>query len=160
MSDEPTNVSDTADREIVISRLLDAPRELVWKVWTEPEHVAKWWGPNGFSTTIEEMDVRPGGVWRQTLHGPDGTHYPNKSVFIEVVKPQRIVFKHGGSKEGAQGVTFTATWTFEAVGNQTRVTMRSIFPTAADRDRVVREFGAVEGGKQTLSRLADYLGTM
>ncbi len=149
--------SATADREIVITRVFDAPRELVWEVWTNPRHVAQWWGPNGFSTTIEEMDVRPGGVWKHTMHGPDGTDYPNKSVFKEVVKPERIVYTHGGGRPGDRGVSFLSTWTFEAVGDQTRLTMRALFASAADRDRVVRDYGAIEGGKQTLARLADYL---
>src|SRR5271156_6753607 len=96
-------VEDTGDREIVITRIVDAPRELVWEAWTDPKHVAQWWGPRGFSTTIEEMDVRPGGVWRHTMHGPDGTNYPNKSVFTEVVKHERIAFSHGGGKKGGPG---------------------------------------------------------
>lgn len=150
-----------SDREMILTRVLDAPRELVWKVWTEPEHVAQWWGPNGFSTTIEEMDVRPGGTWKHTMHGPDGMNYPNKSVFKEVVIPERIVFTHGGGREdGSAGATFESTWTFEALGDKTRITLRAVFPTVEDRDRVIREFGALEGGKQTLTRLAEYLKHM
>jgi uncharacterized protein YndB with AHSA1/START domain len=146
------------DREIVISRVLNAPRELVWEVWTDPKHVVHWWGPNGFTTTIETMDVRPGGVWKHVMHGPDGTDYPNKSVFREVVKPQRIVYSHGGGREGGPGASFEATWTFDALeGNKTRATGRMLFPSAAARDHVVREFNAIEGGKQTLGRLAGYL---
>ena len=91
--------ADTSDREIVISRVFDAPRERVFEAMTDPKQVVKWWGPNGFTTTIHEMDVRPGGVWRHTMHGPDGTDYPNKSVFLEVVKPERIVYKHSGGKK-------------------------------------------------------------
>src|SRR6266852_4602923 len=79
------------DREIVITRLLDAPRELAFQAWTEPQHVAHWWGPNGFTNTIHEMDVRPGGVWRFIMHGPDGTDYKNEIVYVEVVKPERLV---------------------------------------------------------------------
>ena len=153
--------TDASDREIVITRVVDAPRELVWEAWTNPEHVARWWGPNGFTTTIEKMDVRPGGVWQHVMHGPDGTDYPNKSVFQEILKPARIVMSHGGGRKGARGVTFVATWTFEPVdGNKTRVTIHSVFPSAEDRDRVVREYGAIEGGKQTLARLAGHLPAM
>src|SRR5271170_6970154 len=90
----------TADREIVISRVFDAPRELVWQAWTDPKQVVRWWGPNGFTTTIEVMDVRPGGVWKHVMLGPDGTNYPNESLFQEVVSPERIVFAHGGAREG------------------------------------------------------------
>jgi uncharacterized protein YndB with AHSA1/START domain len=151
---------DTPDREIVITRVFDAPRTLVWEAWTNPKHVAQWWGPRSFTTTIQEMDVRPGGVWRQIMHGPDGTDYPNRSVFIEIVKPERIVFKHGGGKAGGPGVQFESTWTFAEQGEKTLLTLHMRFASAADRDKVVREYGAIEGGKQTLARLAAHLPTM
>ena len=158
MSQDDHPAAEAAGREIVLTRVFDAPRELVWEVWTNPRHVAQWWGPNGFTTTIEEMDVRPGGTWKHVMHGPDGTDYPNKSVFHEVVKPERIVYTHGGGRKGDRGVSFLSTWTFEELdGRRTRVTMRAVFPSAADRDRVVRDYGAIEGGRQTLARLADYL---
>lgn len=147
------------DRQIVISRIFDAPRELVWEAWTDPEQVVKWWGPNGFTTTIEKMEVRPGGVWKHVMHGPDGAEYPNKSVFIEVVKPERIVYAHGGARKGEKGVRFRSTWTFEAIGGKTRLTISMVFETAPDRDRVVKDYGAIEGGKQTLARLAEHLQT-
>jgi uncharacterized protein YndB with AHSA1/START domain len=151
----------TADREIVISREFNAPRELVWEAMTNPKHVVNWWGPRGFSTTIETMDFRVGGVWQHVMRGPDGVNYPNKSVFKEIVKPERIVYSHGGKREGGPGVSFESTWTFDLVGdNKTKVTIRMVFPTAADRDRVVKEFGAIEGGKQTLERLGEYLPKM
>jgi uncharacterized protein YndB with AHSA1/START domain len=154
-------VESGSDREIVISRELAAPRELVWQAWTDPKHVVNWWGPNGFSTTIEEMDVRVGGTWKHTMHGPDGANYPNKSVFKEVVKPERIVYSYGGGREDGPGASFVATWTFEALSeNKTRLTIRMVFPSATARDFVVKEFGALEGGKQTLGRLAEYLPGM
>jgi uncharacterized protein YndB with AHSA1/START domain len=149
--------ASTADREIIITRTFDAPRELVWEAWTNPEHVAQWWGPDGFTTTIEKMDVRVGGVWKHVMHGPDGTDYPNKSLFTAIVKPERIEYSHGGGRKGDPAAQFDATWTFEVVGKQTKVTIYMLFPTAADRDRVVNVYGAIEGGKQTLARLADYL---
>jgi uncharacterized protein YndB with AHSA1/START domain len=155
-----TEESTAADREIVLSRVFDAPRERVWRAWTDPEQVVKWWGPRGFTTTIHEMDVRVGGVWRHTMHGPDGSDYPNKSVFVEVVEPERIVYSHGGAKMGGTAAQFNSTWTFEAQGDKTKLTMRLVFPTAEDCDRVVREYGAVEGGKQTLERLAEHLAKM
>ncbi len=150
----------TSDREIVITRVFDAPRELVWEAWTDPKHVVQWWGPRGFTTTIQEMDVRTGGVWKHVMHGPDGTDYPNKSVFIEVVKPERIVYSHGGGKKGGPGAQFKATWTFEAQGNKTKLTMCLLFKSAADRDKTEKEYGAIEGGNQTLTRLGDYLAKM
>ena len=155
-----TPTANSSDREILVSRVFDAPRELVWEAWTNPKHVANWWGPRGFSTTIEVMDVRPGGVWKHVMRGPDGAEYPNMSVFQEVVKPERIVFSHGGAKKGGPGANFVSTWTFEDVGGKTRLTVRMVFATAEERDAVVRNFNAVEGGKQTLERLAGYLPGM
>lgn len=142
---------------IVISRIVSAPRELVWEVMTNPGHVVHWWGPNGFTTTIQKMEVKPSGVWKHMMHGPDGTDYPNSSVFREVVKPERIVYSHGGGKQGGPGVHFVATWTFEALGDQTKVTIKMVFDTAADREHVIKEYGAIEGGKQTLGRLDTYV---
>jgi len=158
MDASPSPNVQRSPRELVLTRIFEAPRELVWEAWTDPQQVVRWWGPRGFTTTIETMDVRPGGVWKHVMHGPDGTDYPNKSVFIEIVKPERIVFSHGGGTKGRRGVRFEATWTFEALNrHQTRVTMRGVFASAEDRERVVREYGAIEGGKQTLERLAEHL---
>ena len=151
--------SDTSDREIVITRLVNAPRALVFEAWTSPQHVVQWWGPQGFTTTQHEMDVRPGGVWRFIMHGPDGVDYPNKIVFIEVVKPERLVYDHSG-EEHTSDVQFHVTVTFVAQGNKTQLTMRSLFKTAAERDKVVREYGAIEGGNQTLDRLEEHLRKM
>jgi uncharacterized protein YndB with AHSA1/START domain len=149
-----------SDREIVITRLFDAPRELIWKAWTDPEHVVKWWGPRGFTTTIHEIEVKPGGIMRYTMHGPDGTDYPNEKEFIEVVRPERLVYMHRGHKDGDVGAEFQSTWTFEAEGAKTRVTMRGVFASAEARERVVREYGAIEGGNQTLERLEEKLAAM
>ena len=92
------------------------------------------------------------------MHGPDGANYPNKSLFKEVVKPERIVYSHGGGRENGPGASFVATWTFDAMAvAKTRVTIRMVFPSPAERDFVVKEFGAIEGGKQTLERLGEYL---
>jgi uncharacterized protein YndB with AHSA1/START domain len=146
------------DREIVISRVLAAPRELIWQAMTDPQHITHWWGPRGFSTTTEIMDVRPGGEWKHVMHGPDGADYPNHSIFKEVVKPERLVFANGGHKKDGPGISFVATWTFETVvPGKTKVTIRMVFPTPAERDFVVKEFGAIEGGQQTLERLGEYL---
>ncbi len=146
-------------RDIVIARTFDAPRELVFKVWTDPRHVVHWWGPNGFTNTIESMDVRPGGVWRFMMHGPDGTDYPNRIDYTEVVPPERLVYKHGcDTDDGNDPHAFDVIVTFEQpLPGKTLVTMRSRFPTPEARDYVVREFGAIEGGNQTLGRLEKYL---
>jgi uncharacterized protein YndB with AHSA1/START domain len=150
----------TADREIVITRVFDAPRELVFQVWTDPKHVAQWWGPKGFTTTIHEMDVRPGGIWRLVMRGPDGTDYHNKIVFVQIVRPELLVYKHEPEK-GTEPGTHETTVTFEDQGAasapKTRVTMRMLFASAAAREYVVKKYNAVEGGNQTLDRLADHL---
>lgn len=151
-----TVVKDISGREFVVSRLLNAPRELVWEVWTSPEHVKHWWGPNGFTNTIHEMEVKPGGVWRFMMHGPDGTDFPNKIVFKEVKKPERLVYTHSSDDEN-DPTRFQTTVTFEKQGDKTFLTMRALFATAEERDRVVKQAGAEEGGKQTLSRLDAYV---
>jgi uncharacterized protein YndB with AHSA1/START domain len=153
---DPTAV---AGREIVITRLFDAPREMVWDAWTDPEQVVKWWGPHGFTLTIDEMDVRLGGVWKSTMHGPDGAQYINDCVFTEVVRPQRIAYKlTAGSKQG-RGVQepMEASWTFQAQGEMTMITLRMVFQTPEALERFVREYKAVEGGNETLDRLARHL---
>jgi uncharacterized protein YndB with AHSA1/START domain len=148
--------TDTADREIVTTRIFDAPRELVWKAWTDPKRVAQWWGPNGFTNTVHQMDVKPGGVWQLTMHGPDGVDYPNKIIFTEVAEPERLAYVHGGNVEGGAG-QFHVTVTFDDLGGKTKLTMRMLFDTTADYDTAVKTFGAIEGNKQTLARLAEHL---
>ncbi len=143
---KPDNITD---REMVITRTLDAPRELVWEAMADPKHVVNWWGPNGYSTTIEKMDFSVGGVWKHVMHGPDGTDYPNKSTFTTIAKPERIEYSHGGGRKGDPAAQFDATWTFEVVGNnQTKVTLRLLFPTAEARDAIVKFYDAIEGGKK------------
>ncbi len=88
-------VNQPSEREIVFTRVLKAPRELVYKTWVDPKHVVNWWGPKGFTNTIKEMDVRPGGVWRIIMHGPDGTDYDTKWIFLEIEKPKRLLYQHG-----------------------------------------------------------------
>lgn len=151
-----SKLATTADRELVFTRVFDAPRELVFEAWTQPEHATHWWGPDGFRTTIEEMDVRPGGNWRFVLHGPDGTDYRNRIVFVEIVRPERLVYKHV-PEPGSEPVSFEVTVTFEEQGRTTRLNMQMVFPSAAARDHIVKTYGADEGARQTLGRLADHL---
>lgn len=152
-------VMDEADRELVFTRVFDAPRALVFEAWTDPAHVAQWWGPQGFTTTIQQMDVRPGGVWRLVMRGPDGRDYRNRIVFLEVVKPERLVYQHD-PEPGSEPVTFQVTVTFADEGGKTRLTMRMLFPSAEARDHVVKTYGAVEGANQTLHRLGGKLAEM
>jgi len=159
MAERNEPAKESGDREIVATRMFDAPRDLVFKLWTDPKRVAKWWGPRGFTTTISEMDVKPGGVWRLVMRGPDGRDYNNRIVFLEVVKPERLVYKHDPEK-GSEPVNFEVTVTFAEQGDKTKLTMRMLFPSAAARDHVVKNYGATEGLNQTLARLEDQLAEM
>src|ERR1700679_2138395 len=112
MIEKNKSEATVTEKEMIIIRVVDAPRELVWNAWVDPQQVAKWWGPKGFSTTIHEMDVKPGGIWRLTMHGPNGTDFPNESYFVEVIKHEKIVFEHTGSKAGkSSDANFRSTWT-------------------------------------------------
>jgi uncharacterized protein YndB with AHSA1/START domain len=146
-----------APNEILIQRTVKAPRHLVWAAMTDPAQVTQWWGPTGFTTTIHAMDVRVDGIWSHTMHGPDGTDYPNKSKFREVLAPERLVFTQGGGKAPGRGASFLATWSFDEVPGGTLVTISMLFPSVEDRNFVAAEYGAVEGGAQTLARLDAYL---
>jgi|SRR5271168_104160 len=156
MAPENDPVLDEAARTILTTRVYDAPRALVFEAFTDAKHLAQWWGPNGFTTTTHTIDVRPGGVWRFVMHGPDGTDYQNRITYDEVVKPERLVYRHGGTVD-VEPVQFHVTVTFEDLDGKTKLTMRMVFPSAAERDRVAEKYGAVEGAKQTLERLAGYL---
>lgn len=141
-------VANAAQNEIAATRVFDAPRELVWRMWTDPKHVVHWWGPDGFTNTIHEMDVRPGGTWRFIMHGPDGTDYQNKVVYKEVVKPSRLSYTH------VSGPVFDAFVDFvDLGGGKTEISMRMVFESAELRNRVAEQFGAVEGLNQTLGHL-------
>jgi uncharacterized protein YndB with AHSA1/START domain len=144
-------------RSIIGIREFDAPRDLVFSVWTDPKHLAQWWGRNGFTTTTSRFEFRPGGVWRFVMHGPDGRDYQNRVTFDEIVPPERIVYRHGGGDD-VEPVQFRQTVIFEDLGGRrTRITWRGDFQSAAERDRVIKEYGAGEGLVQTMARLADYV---
>ena len=99
---------DSDPKVMVGTRLLDAPRELVWSVWTDPKHLAQWWGPDGFTTTTSAFDFRPGGLWRFVMHGPDGSHHPNESVFLELHAPSKLVIHHVSPPRFVLTVTMAA----------------------------------------------------
>ncbi len=148
------------DKEMIFSRVVNAPRELVWEVWTRPEHIEKWWGPDGFTITTKQYDLIPGGVWLHTLHGPDGKDYPNKVVFIEIIKPEKLTYRHTDDDKGVEPIRFHVEVTFTEENEQTRITMHSIFETAEMLQLVVDVYGAYEGAIQHLARLRDYIGTL
>ena len=142
-------------RSLVTTRIFDAPCDLVFEAWSHPNHLSHWWGPTGFSITTLAFDFRPGGTWRLVMHGPDGRDYQNHITFDDIVTPERIAFHH--NPEGSMGVDHRTFATFEAVGNKTKLTMRIVFSSVKEKERVVREYHADEGQKQTIGRLADYI---
>jgi len=116
-------------------------------------------GPDGFTNTIMEMDVRPGGICRLIMHGPNGVDYPNRIMYTEVVEPERLVYMHDSDIEN-DPAQFETTITFEAKGNKTLLTMRAVFVSAEELDKVIKEYGAIEGNRQTMKRLEEYLSNM
>ncbi len=147
-------------RSIIGTRVFDAPRELVFSCFTDPKHLAQWWGPDGFTTTTSAFDFRRGGVWRFVMHGPDGRDYQNRVTFDEIVPPERLVYRHGGGDD-VEPVQFTQRLTFEDLGNgRTRLIWHGTFPTAEERARVIKDYGADKGLAQTMARLADYVVAM
>ncbi|AZU62586.1 SRPBCC family protein [Neobacillus mesonae] len=146
-------------KEILVKRVFYASRDLIWKAWTQPEHLKNWWGPKGFSITTSEFEMKPGGIWRFIMKGPDGVEYPNKITFKEIVKPERLVYTSADDIEGDPG-QFQTIVTFVEEDNNTLLIQRLIFPSAEIREQVVKEFGAIEGASQTLDRLEAQLEAM
>ncbi len=144
-------MSATTSRELSISRLINAPRELVWEAWTNPEHIQHWWGPIGFKSTISKMDVKPDGVWEFVMHGPDGTDYKNKHIYLELEKPEKIVMRHESFPP------FVMTATFEAKGDKTFVSIHSLFESAEQLADVIKVFKADTGMVQNMDRLETYV---
>jgi uncharacterized protein YndB with AHSA1/START domain len=141
------------DREIVITRIIDAPLARVWRAWADTSEIALWWGPEGFRTETHSREFRPGGHWKHTMIGPDGTRYPNLAKYEEIVEGQRIVYTNGGGREDGGGLSFRSTVTFQDRGGRTELTLRMVFNTPEMRQRAVKDYGAIEGGRQTLARL-------
>lgn len=144
---------ELAAREVVQSRVVAAPRGLVWRAFSEPEHVNRWWGPDGFRNENVTMRFEVGGEWRFDMVAPDGTRFPNLVVYTEIVPERTIAFDHGDGER----VWFVTTIQFADEAEGTRVTQVQRFPTAAERDHVIRTYGAIEGGKQHFAKLEAYL---
>ena len=146
-------------RSIVGTRVFEAPRELVFSAFSDPQHLAQWWGPDGFTTTTSAFEFKPGGVWRFVMHGPDGRDYQNRVIYEEIVPPEKLVYRHTG-EEDVEPVQFRQTLTFEDIGNgQTRMIWHGTFPSAEERARVIKEYGADKGLDQTMARLAEFVAT-
>ncbi len=143
--------SSSIDRTMAATRILNAPRTLVWKVLTDPEHIKNWWGPNGFSLTTHEHELRMGGEWNFTMHGPDGTDYLNEMVFEELVPMERIVFAHGPAPKFQMFISL-----FD-LGDKTELHWRNVFESAKEYKRAVEVFHAIEGLHQNVDRLQAYV---
>ncbi|MCA9867936.1 MAG: SRPBCC domain-containing protein [Anaerolineales bacterium] len=141
-------------QEITISRIIDASRERVFDAWTNPTALAQWWGPQGFTTTTQSADMRPGGVWQFVMHSPDGVDYPNRITFEEIARPERITYLHG--EDEGKPRDFHTTVTFDDLGGRTRLTMHMVFATEALYQEALG-FGAVEGGHSTLDSLTEFV---
>lgn len=156
-SQQTAQIIRPSGREIAFTRTIAAPRELVFQAWSEPEHLAHWYGPDGFTLTTHSMDFRAGGYWRYTMHGPDGRDYKNTIRYIEINAPERIQHQHV-DEEGTEPVTFSTIVTFEALAEKlTRFTLAMTFDSPADLQYVIQHYHADEGGVQTTNRLAAYI---
>jgi uncharacterized protein YndB with AHSA1/START domain len=154
--EEKNNNSFRQDgNQVIHTRMLNAPRELVWDVWTKPEHIKEWWGPVGFTLTNKSMTVKKGSEWRFTMHG-FGKDFENKIEYLEVVRPSLLSYRHGDENDT---ISFTVYITFEELGTKTRLTMRSVFKSEEFLNELNRQVNAIEGGKQTLDKLEAYLKT-
>ena len=151
---KPQNSFRWEDNVITHTRLLNAPRELVWEVWTDPVHLKEWWGPNDFTITTRSMQVAPGQRWVFIMHGM-GQDWDNAIEYLEVTKPTRLVYRHGGAED--EDYNFTVAVTFEEVDDKTLLTMQSTFKSKAIIEELNRKVNAIEGGKQTLGRLTEYV---
>jgi uncharacterized protein YndB with AHSA1/START domain len=149
-----------SDREIVMSRVFNAPRELVFKAATEPQHVARWWGPRDLSTTLCEGDLRPGGAWRTVHRDAQGNEFPFKGVYREIVPPARIVQTQIFDVEPYRDREMVVTVTFDDLGDgRTRLTSTSVFPSVEDRDGMLAS-GMERGARESFERLAELIDTL
>ncbi len=144
------------EREINIVRMISAPVAKVFAAFSDPKGMATWWGPNGFTTTTHHMDFRVGGTWVYTMHGPDGTDYPNHVAYTSIETGRVIAYDHGTDAD--HPALFKAVISFAPQGGKTRVSLRLILADAAQRPNYVA-FGAVEGGYQNLARLDAFIAS-
>jgi uncharacterized protein YndB with AHSA1/START domain len=149
-------------RTLVISRMLKAPRALVWKMFADPYHLAQWWGPKGYTNRVEQLDFRTGGSWRHVMIGPDGKEYPTDNVILEVREPELIVYRNAPADPTIFGANpppgFTKTLTLEAIEDGTLLTLVCSFDTAEHKDAVTRR-GFTIGTNESFDKLERYLAS-
>jgi len=147
------NTNDLAERSQKAALFLEAPVEMVWEIWTKPDHIKHWWGPSGFTNTIEKMEVRPGGEWLFVMHGPDGRNFPNRTVFREVIPCRKLVHQHFEPN-------FIAVIEFETLGETTFLSWHKAYETKALFEMVETDNRASEGFRQTIERMKAYLSQL
>ncbi len=159
MDTRSSRAAEPVRPDLVLTRVFDAPRHLVFKVWTDPEHLAQWWGPHGFTNPVCEVDVRPGGAIRIDMRGPDGTVYPMTGAYREIVEAELLVFTASAlDAEGHPLFEVLTTVTFAAQGAKTTLTMHARVVTATP-EAAPHIDGMEEGWTQSLERLGKYLGS-
>lgn len=148
---QATDAAERAEHELIITCVFDAPRSLVFKAWSAPEHLMRWWGPKDFSCTLAKMDFRPGGAWRTSIRSPEGADYSAQGVYREIVEPERLAFSFAWD----DGTDTLVTVTFEDQNGKTRLTFHQTpFATAEGRD------SHQEGWGECLDRLEVYLASV
>ena len=157
MSMTGAEVARPSAREVVFSRLIAAPVSLVWEIWSDVRHLHKWFGPAGFHTTTSEFAFVPGGVWRFTMHGPDGTDYPNRIVFTAIEPTSRLAYTNGWDLPGAP-LDFSVEVTLTPEGKGTRLTLHMTFESDEAMRTAVERYGVLRGGVETFERIATYAG--
>ena len=150
-------VSNEADREIVVSRIIEGPRRLVFDAFTSAAHLEEWCAPKGGNITTASFDFKPGGVWDATIHGPDGSAYPNHWQWTEITPPERIVWLYGMGKDDPNAVKTTLTLADR--GATTEATLRLVFGSKEERDEKVAKYYAADGARKSLDNLAAWVGT-
>lgn len=150
---DQNSATQVGEREIVVTRVFDAARDLVFEAWTKEEHLSKWWGPQGFTSTFQKFEMKPGGTWEFIMHSPDGVDFPNTNVVVEVVKPERIVMRH------AVFPHFLATAIFEDLDGNTKLIYSTVFEENAAVFDKVKTY-AVPGAEQMMVRLEKHLESM
>jgi uncharacterized protein YndB with AHSA1/START domain len=156
-SEHPTTLTTPSDRELVVTRVFDAPRGLVFEAWTKPEHVRKWYGLRSMTTTVCEIDLRPGGAWRWGQAGPDGQEYVFSGVYKEIVPPERLVYTE--MFELMPGGEALVTLTFDEQDGRTTLTSNSLWPSAEALAGAIAS-GMEDGVAEEYDRLAEHLRTM
>ncbi|TGL59252.1 SRPBCC family protein [Leptospira sarikeiensis] len=156
------NSSETIiqDNKVIYKRYFDVSIDLAFEAWSSHEHLSQWWGPEGFTLTTNSLDFSNGGIWDFIMHGPDGHDYKNEIQFVDIQKPFHIYYRHLGDGEGSKDVDFQSKIIFETSGEGTNVTMEQIFLSKEELERINEKYGAIEGGKQHISKFGKYLETL